>query len=608
VFQALGGGDVVLRSETPTGLHIRGGASDQTAWALDGIPVFSPYHAAGTFSAWNPEALASLQLFASSPPSILPAALSGVVSAVTRAPGAELHAQGSFSTTQMRVTVDGPLTAGAGYLLSLRSGYPGVLTPKQESSYLRGETGDALVKLEAPVLGGRLRLLGYQNANELDAAALAATDTSTEAAPRNSFQWQSESLGGEWSRTTPSLTVRLRAWRAASRAAADWLGEDNEDTRLRSSRRDAGVLAVLERSTRAGAATAGFRLEQSRTSYRVRNATADSITASLAARTPMATAFAEYTRDLGTRNNVHAALSVTTANGDVLAAPRLRWEWKPAEPWLVSLVWARAHQFAQSLRNAESIVGSVFPADLFAGANGRDLPVARSDQGVLAAEFRPMAGLRIGAHLWARRSAGLLLVAPRDGEPFLTRSFARGQATARGLVLDAAFSTARVGALATWGWQRVRLEHNDSSYVPEHGTVHTIDAGATWFAAPTFALRAGVAAAFGRRSTALPGAFEWEACNLLDAGCEFAGSPHYGRETPGAARLPAYVRVDAGLRKHWHLEVAGRDATLALFGTVTNVFARRNVLTFSRDAATGAAVPVEMRPLAPLVLGLDWRF
>ena len=50
-FEALGGGFVTLQPETPSGIHIRGGASDQTSYYLDGIPVFSPYHAAGMFSA-----------------------------------------------------------------------------------------------------------------------------------------------------------------------------------------------------------------------------------------------------------------------------------------------------------------------------------------------------------------------------------------------------------------------------------------------------------------------------------------------------------------------------------------------------------------------------
>jgi hypothetical protein len=56
----------------------------------------------------------------------------------------------------------------------------------------------------------------------------------------------------------------------------------------------------------------------------------------------------------------------------------------------------------------------------------------------------------------------------------------------------------------------------------------------------------------------------------------------------------------------WHLRLAGRDASVALFG-ITNLLGRRNV-DLRRRSATGGGAPIDMRPLAPLVLGLDWRF
>ena len=68
------------------------------------------------------------------------------------------------------------------------------------------------------------------------------------------------------------------------------------------------------------------------------------------------------------------------------------------------------------------------------------------------------------------------------------------------------------------------------------------------------------------------------------------------------------MRLDLGVRKHWHLRFAGRDAAVALFGTVTNVIGRHNVLTYVLDPATGEASAVEMRPFGPLVAGLDWQF
>jgi hypothetical protein len=53
--------------------------------------------------------------------------------------------------------------------------------------------------------------------------------------------------------------------------------------------------------------------------------------------------------------------------------------------------------------------------------------------------------------------------------------------------------------------------------------------------------------------------------------------------------------------------VFGRDAILALSGTLTNVLGRQNVLTWAGDPA-GAVTAIEMRPRSPLVLGVDWQF
>jgi hypothetical protein len=103
------------------------------------------------------------------------------------------------------------------------------------------------------------------------------------------------------------------------------------------------------------------------------------------------------------------------------------------------------------------------------------------------------------------------------------------------------------------------------------------------------------------------GTFEWEACNLMDRGCEFGGSPQTSGAL-GGTRLPSYLRLDLSLRKHWHLRLGRRDLTLAVFGTISNLLGRTNVLAWTTDPSTGRSIAIEMRPLAPLVAGLDWRF
>jgi len=598
-FQAVEGGEVVQRPESPSGLHVRGGMSDQTAYLIDDVPVFSPYHTAGVFSAWNPDALAEVQLQSSEPSPEYGSALSGALVAQTRTPGANIHAQGGISTTQARLTMDGPLGIGSvRYLVSIRSNSPGFVAPRGEGSYLRGEAGDRLATLESPLLGGRLRLLGYDNENEINTAAGAHG--------RNAFDWRSTSMGAEWRRAFSQTTVRVLGWSATGRAGSAWSGTI-APVIMQWSRADAGMLATVQHSSDHAATVAGVRVERSNTSYRVRLDQPAGHAWPLEGQTPLTTVFAHHTRTLGHGLALALGTAAAVAERRAYLAPRAQLRWSQASWLALSASYARTHQFAQSLRNPESVVGSVFPVDLYMGAAAPGMPVAQSDQGVIAAAFRPTGALSIGLQAYARHSEGLVLVAPREGEPFATTGIIVGSGNARGMSVDAALNASRYGLFVSYGLQRVRMHYRGGSYVPDHGARHVIDGGVIAYPTPSTSIRLGLSGQFGRRTTVSSG-FEWESCNLMDRGCELAGSPHYGGEPLGGMALPAYLRADLGVRKHWQLMLAGRETVIALFGTVTNTFARKNVMTYVRDAATGRLDAVTMRPLAPLVIGVDWRF
>lgn len=605
-FQVLGGGAVVIQPESPSGVHIRGGDSDQTAFVLDGIPIFSPYHSAGVFSAWNPDALAQLSLSGAAP-WLAHSALSGSVEAATRDPGSRVTAQGGVSTTQARLTVDGPLgVANIGYLVSLRSGFPGFVAPKGEASYLRGGTADWLVKLEAPAIGGVVRLLGYDNRNAINAAAGQTIDEPSRVSRRNTFAWHSRSFGGEWRRVLSGTEFRVQGWSAESNATSAWAAEAG-GVEMAAARRDLGLLATVENRSAGGATLLGIRAEQSRTSYQTVSASAGP-GLSLLAQTPIVAVFAERAATIGPRIDLTLSASVAAAAGNLHLAPRARLSWRPAEHWRLAGSYARSYQYAQSLRNAESVVSTVFPVDLYIGAGAPDVPVARSDLATLEADYRPVSGVRIRAQAYQRGFRGLLLVAPRGGEPFATGGFGVGSGRSRGAAIDAAWTTTPLSVVASYGVQRVRRVYGEASYAPDFGTTHLLEGGVTLFPAASFSVRLGAAGALGRRATLVSGALTSESCNLLDRGCEFGGSPNHSGQVLGGTELPGYFRVDLGLRKQWTIHLRGRDAQLALFGTVTNLFNHQNVLTYSRDLSGGPVSPIKLRPLAPLVVGLDWRF
>ncbi len=610
VLQALGGGEVVMGPETPSGIHVRGGASDQTAYLLDGIPVFSPYHSGGLFGAWNPDAIAALSLYSSFPSGAYPDALSGVVSAATRPPGIQLRGHGGLSTSHARLTLDGPVgSSGIGFLISLRTGFPGGLLAPDERSYLRGESGDRIAKLEGGLLGGRFLLLAYDTQNEMDASAVAGIpETDSSARPRNTFRWDGRSIGLAWTRRLGGWTAQFKGWSASGHAGSTWGAEEGSARRMVSERTDLGMLFSAERGGARGRSTGGLRIDRSRTSYRVATEGDGEPFGNLAASTPTVSAFLQHGLTLGSGLEANLGATLTFGDGAGHLGPRAQLSWSPDAALTLSASAARTHQYSQSLRNSESVAGNVFPADLFLGAAAEGVPVARSDQGILAVAFQPAPGLSFGAQAYLKSFRDLLLVAPLEKGVFSTGVFATGSGSSGGVALEGSVSTSRVGFLGSYGWQRVRLEHEDRRFVPEWGSAHLVDAGVILFPTLNSSLRIGAAGAMGRHSTAVNGVLEWEACNLLDKGCEFGGTPELGDGPLGATRLPAYFRLDVTLQNHWHLRVARVEGILSVFGSFTNLLGRKNLLTFATDPSTGQRVGIEMRPLAPLVFGIDWGF
>jgi hypothetical protein len=609
-LRALSGGAAQVEPEATTGLHAHGGTPDQLAYVLDGIPVFDPVHAAGMLSAWSADALASVMLHTSAPPPSLPDALAGTVYGTVRPPGERLSVASALSTTHGSLTLHGPLAGSAGFVLSLRSGFPGAFAPGGESSYVRGETGDALAKVDMAALGGRVGLLYYESENELTAAVRAESPTAdgmpaSAATARANFEWKSASAGLVWSRTWSDLRLEARAWRARSTSGAMW-GEAADFQRVLGDRDERGVQLGARRGSELAGAELGARLTRAGAWHAAGHHPASPPSFSPGPARYSTTFFAARSLPLGSGFGATLALSATPTAERAHLSPRAELRWRGASfSW--SLSAGRFHQFTQSLRNHESVVGQVFPVELATGAGRGRTPVPVADQLVAAAEVRPHAALVVSAQAYARQVRDLLLVAAGQDGPWATGSPPSGSMRAHGLAVLAAGQGARVGWLSSYGWQRVRMQAPGAEYVPRHGQSHSFEGGVVVHASGTLSLRAALTLQLGRKGTPLAGPFEWEACNLLDRGCEFAGTPHLDGAL-GSVDLPAYASVEMGVRKHWHLRVRGRDATLGAFGTVTNILGRSNRLAYVREASSATPYPVTMRPRSPLVLGVEWRF
>ena len=605
VIEALVGGAVSNTPESGGGIHVRGGDLDEVGYLLDGIPVFSPYHSGVRSGAWNPDAVSDIEL--RTDPALSVDGLAGVVRASTIHPGDRLRARGKISTSQIGVNLDGPLWGESGFLLAVRSGYPGLIRPPDEPSYVNGTDHDVIAKLEVPVRGGEFRFVAFDNRNVVEASSRPSEVENVPVDPGdpNRYVWHGRSFGLQWAGSGDSgPKPMIRAWRAGLDSSFTWNSQDLGLTRVTSERAQYGLLASVEWTGRAGGAEIGIRAIRDRLAYKVA-ADGETDDVGMDGEADELGTFARVVRPFGERVELSSSVLASAGNARGRILPRLGAEVRVSESTVVFAEYARTAQAVQSLRNAESVVGRIFPADLYAGGTG--IPTARAHNGALGMVAVPWAGARVDLEAYARSIDDLAMLDPEDGKPFSGTRIQQGTGSVVGGSIAMSVSAARYAATASFGLERVELRVGDEEWTPGYASRRSVRIGAIAFPTTTLSIRAGWIGQFGRRGSDAIGRLEWESCNLLDMGCEFAGSPEELGEL-GARELPAYHRLDVSVRKHWHFVIGGREASLEAYTTASNLLGRMNVLGFVVDPSDGEGAPIEMRPRAPLTLGLGWTF
>lgn len=594
VLRALAGGAVTVAAEAPGGLHVKGGSSDQTSFTVDGAPYFNPYHVSDLMGAINTDALGGARLDATHSDA---AALSGTLATFTRTPSAHFGMRGAVSTSHARFTVDAPIAGGSTLMLAGRSAFPAPFAPATDPVFVRGTSRDGVAKLTSRLRGGTLTALWMQNADQFGVATVPIDDP-IGFRERNAFQWGS-SLGSlQWRGAPHGDSLVAMAWRSTTEVEGVWA-----TALVASNRADIGAQVSLAHDQGGDSWRLGARLERPHLQYEASDSSAQ---LTYASRTPLATVFASGERAIQATLGLGVNGSVILYEGRLYAAPGVYVRWAPRTNLQVVALVSRAQQFAQSVRNPESVVGNVFPADLFVGAQRGVLPVAHSREGSLSVAWDPSASLSFGLLGYRRRLTGVAMIAATEAGPFARRGVPVGTSEVTGGSANLSIAQPRWQAVARVGAQDVRHEYGLRRFRPSFGARMNAEGGVTYTAAARTVLRVGVSWQGARRVTPAYGVLEWESCNLRDRGCEFAGTPTIDPSRVGSLRAPAYARVDLGFRRTLSLSLGGRSGEIGLFGTYSNLLGHYNVLTYL--ITDGLRSPIEMRPASPLVVGLDWRF
>ncbi len=617
---------VQASSDFSSALYVRGGSPDQNLILLDGAPLFNPFHLGGVFAAVDPDAIATMDVYAGAFPARLGGRLSSIVELWTRDGGRDrIRSQGSVGLISARASVDGPLPGGDGsFLLSARRTYLDLFTDAAaavgliEKPLPYGFT-DAHLKLTHDVGKlGRVSASFYTDDEEL-------LDYAERPGERDDrFAWGSRAASLHYRQPIGgSLLATFRAAYSSFGSTVDFF-EGAGAAEFRTIDSDAklrDVLAAAELTwyRRTHEVRAGIQADWYRFDYDVRREPVGFFAELFPEfrrtdRLQTTEAFLEDewrpTDALGLRVGVRV-LHAGEVGTEVL--PRIGARYALTPQLALTVGAGRYAQALHSLRDEESLAASYLAYDLLVAAN-RELGLATGEDLVLGAEWAN-AGTSVRVDGYAKRLHNLALP-PLPSEPFeapvlVADGFRAGEGSAQGLELLARHETGWGGIQASYALSSADREVAGERFTPRFHRRHVLDALAFRTLGERGRLTARLVLGSGQPYTPVVGAFQPLEYDPAQGAFtrDFRGSFLLGE--PNSERLPGYWRLDVGARRSYTRRWFGRPTTITPFAQIVNVLNTRNVLiaepTFFGETGGNE---LEFQPQLPFLptFGVEWKF
>jgi hypothetical protein len=239
------------------------------------------------------------------------------------------------------------------------------------------------------------------------------------------------------------------------------------------------------------------------------------------------------------------------------------------------------------------------------GAGG--VGVGQSDQLAASLESEISTRLHLTVDVYTRWLDDILLVAPATPLPFVTEDFERGTGRASGVGARLFYAGDRMDAQVILEWSRAKRQVGSLAYHPEFERNRSVTAAAAYRLTPRTRIRTVFQAVAGRPTSPVGVGFAWEPFDALSGEVEFAGTPLRDGGSINGARLPAYIRLDLGIRREWSPAVLGRPGAVSAFLDVTNVLARRNVLGYQVAPSAPGWRNLALER-ASVSFGFEWSF
>ncbi|HWZ59950.1 MAG TPA: carboxypeptidase regulatory-like domain-containing protein [Gemmatimonadaceae bacterium] len=595
-----GSADALAPPDVDAMLHVRGGAADQNLVLLDGLPIYSAYHAGGSLSAISPDLIHAVTLDAGVPSARYGGALTSIISMDTRHPES-LSGRGAADVGAVRQTVEVPLPAeGAGIVGEVRRSTNPFGLHVVDGGAAR-DYSDGALTVTVPAPAGSLELLafGTQDHVRFD-GVVDSTHLGSGANPTNATAWSGATEGAVWTVTLrPGTELTVRGWHADAATRIQW-NATGGSTRIADDLQSVGASAEGLWRTDHGAWVAGGQLERMATTY--------SVLTDRQARIAMVSAFVErrwtpsprFGLAVGVRDDAVPGIGSTLE-------PRVAARYALTSAVSVAAGYARSAQAVQSLGNEESIVDAVLPIALPVAADGHGVPIARADEvtGSVTVALGP--ATRVALDGYERWSTGLVASTASTAQPFATDSLTQGTGLASGLTLALDHEDDRLTLQAAYGVAAVRRQIGAIRYVPSFAAprIAVAAVGYTLFGGTT--VTGTVWGAAGRPTSVIGDALQFQSYVPIGGVGDLEGTPTRIIGALDSRRLPMYQRIDLGVVQRWTAGLFGHSAQLIGRVRVTNVLNHANVVGEVLPSGVAQTRQLTLLPRS-LQISIGWAF
>ena len=623
---------VAAASDFSGALYVRGGSPDQTLVMLDGAPLFNPYHLGGLFGAIDPATVESVAVLPGALPARAGDRVSGVVDIRTREGGRDrVRGSGALSLISSRASIDGPLPTGRGsYAASFRRTFVDAFTGAAYAldlipSPIPYAFTDAHLKLTHDLGGGVVTASAYLDDEGMDTPARQRRETGNDLRS----DWGTllgavayrRSLGAGLAAEARLGATRFHAtFEGIQRVLPSAAGAELVPREVSGRTETRNLFASAEMAWAAGRnqLRAGFQADAYRMAHHLAKVHPETFGGFVVPfqREDHPRTFAAWVDDEWAPSpalTLRGGVRVLHAGGRGTAwMPRAGLRWSPRPGLALSAGAGRYAQVMHSLRDEESVASAVLSYDLLAAPAAGLL----TGQDVAAGAEWSRGGTSVRVDAYAKWLHGLPLPPvpenPLESPLVVPGGFRTGEGSTRGVEVLARHLRGRALFSLSYALAYAERRVDGETFTPRFERRHTLDALAVLPAGGRGELNARLALATGQPYTPVVGVAEG-----------YAYDPRTGRFVPApdtrgtlllgahnSARLPGYLRLDAGARREYERRWFGRPVTVTPYLQVINVLNTRNIL-FAQPRADHETPPVlrfvPQIPVLPTV-GVEWRF